>query len=45
MAKRKWETVLDDDEDDMEAEHIISDIRNFRNEKYFNIYFNQIDKL
>ena len=40
MAKRPWETILDDDEDDLEAEHIISEIKNFRNEKFFNVYFN-----
>lgn len=43
MAKRPWETILDDDEEDLEAEHIISEIKNFRNEKFFNVYFNQID--
>lgn len=43
MAKRPWETILEDDEDDLEAEHIISEIKNFRNEKFFNVYFNQID--
>lgn len=37
---KKYQALLEDDEEDVEAEKIMSDIRNLRNEKYFNIYFN-----
>jgi hypothetical protein len=37
---KKYQKCLEDDEDDVEAEKVMSDIRNLNNEKFFNIYFN-----
>lgn len=45
MAKKKWETILSDDEEDLDGEAIISEIKNLRHEKYFNTYFNQVDNI
>lgn len=38
--RKKYEFALYDDEDDFEAEKIKSDIKNFNQEHFFNIYFN-----
>ena len=41
--RKKYEFALYDDEDDFEAEKIKSDIKNFNQEHFFNLYFNDGD--
>ena len=35
--------LLDEDEDDVEGEKIISDIKNLNSERFFNMYFIDVD--
>ena len=37
---KKYQNYLQDDEEDVEGEKIMSDIKNLRSEKTFNLYFN-----
>lgn len=41
--RKKYQFYLYDDEDDFEAEKIKSDIKNFNQEHFFNLYFNDGD--
>lgn len=38
---RNYQTWVDETEEDIEAEKVISDIKNLKQEKLFNIYFNR----
>ena len=40
---KEWQTWCQEDEEDVEGEKVISDIRNLYNETYFNVYFTEID--
>jgi len=41
---KDFEKCLEDDEEDVEADKIMSNIRNLESEKFFNIYFNHFDE-
>ena len=41
---KEWQTWCQEDEDDIEGEKVISDIKNLYNEVYFNVYFTEIDQ-
>lgn len=42
---KEYQTWCGNDEEDIEAEKIISDIKNLSAEVYFNVYFSDIDTL
>ena len=41
---KEYEGWIKEDEEDVEGERIISDIKNLYAEKYFNVYFTEIDR-
>ena len=41
--QKKYEGWLQDDEDDIDGERILCDIKSFMDESPFNIYFNHFD--
>jgi hypothetical protein len=42
--QKKYESWLQDDEDDVDGERILCDIRSFNLESPFNVYFNHFDE-